>query len=214
MEVRTQQEITRAGNPAKPQGAEGEMMLTRMNRDHYDLTGWAIGFLVFNENDRVLDIGCGGGATLRRLSEKIVSGKLTGVDYSEVSVRMSAELNKTDIQSGKMKIISASVESLPFDDNSFDKIVTVESFYFWPEPAENLKEVYRVLAEGGTFMLIADIYDNGRLDEKTIENVKEFNLFNPTKEEFKNMFENAGFSQITVHTEKDKDRICVSGMKL
>ena len=53
-----------------------------------------------------------------------------------------------------MDLVEASVEKLPFADNAFDKIITVESFYFWPDPAENLKEVYRVLKEQGTFLLV------------------------------------------------------------
>ena len=69
--------------------------------------------------------------------------------------------NRKDIADGKMEIVEASVEELPFSDSSFDKIVTVESFYFWPDPEENLKEVYRVLAEDRTFLLVADIYREG-----------------------------------------------------
>lgn len=213
MDKLNEREITRIGNPRRPQGAEGEMMLNRMNRDHFDLTAWALDFLSFNAGDRVLDIGCGGGAALKRMSEWIISGSLTGVDYSEISVKMSAKLNKADVESGKMKIISASVESLPFSDNAFDKIITVESFYFWPDPAENLKEVYRVLDRNGTFLLVADIYNKPDLDAQTLESIKEFDLFNPTPEEFQKMFENAGFSDIAVHTERGRDWICVSGRK-
>lgn len=84
----------------------------------------------FQENDRVLDIGCGGGATLQRISKRIGKGHLTGVDYSPVSVELSKKTNRKDIADGKMEIVEASVEELPFSDSSFDKIVTVESFYF------------------------------------------------------------------------------------
>ena len=45
------------------------------------------------------------------------------------------------------EVLEGSVEALPFADDGFDKIITVESFYFWPDPQENLKEVRRVLKE-------------------------------------------------------------------
>ena len=39
---RTEEEITREGNPRKPQGEEGKVMLDRMNHSHYEVTGWAL----------------------------------------------------------------------------------------------------------------------------------------------------------------------------
>ena len=57
---RTQQEITISGNPGKPVGEDGEKMLRRMNESHYAVTGWALEHWKIRENDRILDIGCGG----------------------------------------------------------------------------------------------------------------------------------------------------------
>lgn len=208
-----QKEITRKGNPRKPQGEEGEQMLRRMNESHSAVTKWALGFLDFKEQDKALDIGCGGGATLKRMSERIREGHLTGVDYSPVSVKLSKEMNAGDVQSGKMEILEASVEHLPFADGTFDKIVTVESFYFWPNPAENLKEVLRILKAGGTFLLIADIYQKEHMAEETLENIKRYQLFNPTKEEFRALFEQAGFAETEIHTKDGEDWICVRGRR-
>ena len=148
--MKTQEEVTRIGNPRKPEGTEGEEMLERMNQSHYEVTGWALSYWEIQEDDRVLDIGCGGGATLHRMAEKVTSGHVTGVDYSDVSVETSRRNNEKNIKSGKMDVLEGSVENLPFADDSFDKIITVESFYFWPDPQENLKEVRRVLKAGGT----------------------------------------------------------------
>ena len=179
--MKTQEEVTRIGNPRKPEGTEGEEMLERMNQSHYEVTGWALSYWEMQEDDRVLDIGCGGGATLHRMAEKVTSGHVTGVDYSAVSVETSRRNNEKNISSGKMDVLEGSVENLPFADDSFDKIITVESFYFWPDPQENLKEVRRVLKSGGTFLLVADIYQNGNLTEREKENIRTYHLFYPTK---------------------------------
>lgn len=210
---KNQDDITRKGNPGKPQGEEGEQMLLRMNESHAAVTQWALDFLEFQEGDCALDIGCGGGATLMRLWERIPKGQLTGVDYSPVSVRTSRQTNAEAVRSGKMEILEASVEKLPFEGGAFHKIVTVESFYFWPDPAENLKEVLRVLKKGGIFLLVADIYQKEGLSEAVRENIKRYQLFNPTKEEFIKLFRQAGFTQIEVHTQEGEDWICVEGRK-
>ncbi len=208
-----QEEITRKGNPRKPQGEEGVQMLHRMNKSHYEVTGWALDFLTFQENNQILDIGCGGGATLKRMSEYIHTGHLTGVDYSKVSVDLSREFNVEDIQSGKMEVLEASVENLPFEEKTFDKIVTVESFYFWPAPVENLKEVFRVLKEGGTFLLVAEIYQKDDLKKEVMEGVARYQLLNPTAEEFRQMFLQAGLSDVSIHTKEGKDWICIEGIR-
>ena len=205
--------ITELGNPRKPQGDAGAEMLEGMNERHSAVTGWALSFFEFNENDRILDIGCGGGETLRKMSEKVSDGKLTGIDYSEVSVRSSEKKNSKDIKNGKMNIIEASVEKMPFDNNSFDKVITVESFYFWPDHAKNLKEVYRVLDKGGKFIIVADIHGDAPLDEKDIEGIKKFDLFNPTLNEFKELLENAGFKDISIHTKEGEKWVCAEGNK-
>ena len=209
---RTQEEITISGNPAKPQGEDGATMLKRMNESHSPVTCWALEHWQIAPEEELLDIGCGGGATLKRMGEKITTGHLTGVDYSPVSVKTSLKTNRQDVESGKMKVLEGSVEALPFADDGFDKIITVESFYFWPDPQENLKEVRRVLKAGGTFLLVADIYQNGNLTEREKENIRNYHLFNPTKEEFEQLFINAGFTDIQIHTRKGENWICVEGI--
>lgn len=205
--------ITELGNPAKPEGEAGKAMLSRMNDSHFEVTGWALGLWTLNPNDVVLDIGCGGGMTLKRMSESLDDGVLFGVDYSDVSVQLSSELNQADVASGKLTISKGNVEELPFEDDKFDKIITVESFYFWPDPIENLKEVRRVLKPKGQFLLVADIYENGLLSEHELENVKKYSLNNPTREEFEEYFSKAGFSETKIHTKSGTNWICVEGIK-
>ena len=112
-----------------------------------------------------------------------------------------------------MDVLTGSVENLPFAADSFNKITTVESFYFWPDPAENLKEVRRVLKAGGTFLLIADIYNHEGLSPKTKENIAKYEMFNPTLTEYQQLFEQAGFVEVQIHTQTGEDWVCVEGRK-
>ena len=91
---RTEEEITREGNPRKPQGEEGKVMLDRMNHSHYEVTGWALAHWKIKGDDQILDIGCGGGMTLHRMTEQLTTGHATGVDYSSVSVEETGKLNE------------------------------------------------------------------------------------------------------------------------
>lgn len=204
---------TRLGNPRKPEGEAGAMMLARMNESHGPVTDWALSFLNPEGARKILDIGCGGGATIGRLAGLAPEAIITGVDYSPVSVQESKEYNTELIAGGRAEVVEASVEELPFADDTFDRITTVESFYFWPDPAENLKEVRRVLKPGGRFYLIADIYGKAGLDQAILDNIDLYDLFNPSKEEFLILFRNAGFIAVKIHVKEGTDWICVEGIK-
>lgn len=205
--------ITELGNPAKPQGEAGELMLKRMGISHKNVTEWALSYLDIDGSEWVLDVGCGGGDALKKMSARITDGKLFGVDYSEVSVELSKKNNIADVESGKTEIIQADVANLPFGDNIFDVIYTIESFYFWKNQIDCLKEVRRVLAPDGVFMIIADIHGDAELSEEEISNIKKYNLFNPTLVQFRELLEKSGFSYIRIHTKDGEKWVCAEAQK-
>lgn len=213
MATEEERRITREGNPAKPQGEAGEQMLARMNESHAAVTEWGLSLASPAPDAAVLDIGCGGGATLHRLALRAPQGHITGLDYSETSVACSRAFNRDAIDAGRMEVLQGSVEELPMPSDHVDFITTVESFYFWPLPQENLKEVYRVLKRGGTFLLIADIHEDGTLSAETRDNIERYHLFNPTKAEFEELFRRAGFREIAIHTREGEHWIAVCGRK-
>lgn len=213
MSITEQERITELGNPRKPTGDFGRQMLTRMNASHAAVTAWGLEFLDLQADHRVLDIGCGGGAALALMAQTVTDGHLIGVDHSPVAVQTARETNADAVAAGRMEIIEASVAALPFENHCFDRAVTVESFYFWPSPAENLTEVRRILKPEGKFVLIADICDRGDLSDEARQNVRKFGLFNPTPDLFRALFADAGFSEVQVHLRSDGlPWICVEGI--
>jgi ubiquinone/menaquinone biosynthesis C-methylase UbiE len=103
--------------------------------------------------DRVLDIGCGGGMAIRLLARIAVEGFVAGVDYSEDMVQQALKRNVAGVRAGRVEIRHGNVAALPYDDESFDKVIGVETFYFWPDPVANLREVRRVSKPGGLVAL-------------------------------------------------------------
>ena len=106
---------------------------------------WGVSHFDIKEDDLILDIGCGGGRNLERFATQITTGKVVGLDYSEVSVEKSIKLNKKSVDEGKVEVIQGSVSEMPFEDNTFDIITGFETIYFWPDFINDLKEVNRVL---------------------------------------------------------------------
>ena len=129
-----------------------------------------------------------------------------GVDISEESVKKSIAVNKKDVGK-RCKIMQGSVEKLPFRDHTIDLVTAFETVYFWPDPAENFKEVRRVLRPGGHFAVICDAGDPDSHWEEMIPGMKVY-----TPEELQAYMAGAGFTDIQIS--KEKNMFCVNGMAL
>ena len=102
----------------------------------------------------VLDIGCGTGALLTRLSEKRAGSQLTGVDASAEMLAIARERLPTEIS-----LYKCWAEELPFEDSTFDTVTSCNMFHFIRHPNEALDQMFRVLRPGGT-LIITDWCDD------------------------------------------------------
>ena len=101
-------------NARKPEGKLGHEILDRMNKSHETMARWGVSHFNIDETDKILDIGCGGGKNLERFAKQIgKDGCVVGIDYSEVSVEKSIDLNKQAIDDGKVKVLQGSVSEMP-----------------------------------------------------------------------------------------------------
>lgn len=88
-------------NTCKPEGFGGKIMVNMMNTGHSSMAEWGFEHIKIQDNDISLDIGCGGGANIKRLLEKSPHGKVTGIDYSDISVKKSEKKNKAEIKNNR-----------------------------------------------------------------------------------------------------------------
>ena len=138
-------------NTRKPVGLGGKIMVAMMNFRHSAMAEWGLRFLQPAPDAMVLDCGCGGGANIKTLLKLCPNGKVQGIDYSSVSVEKVRKVNARAIAAGRCTVQQASVAELPFEAEQFDVVTAFETVYFWPELAQNFREVYRVLKPGGIF---------------------------------------------------------------
>lgn len=147
----------------KPSGWLGKRVVRAMNVGHSALTTWGLQQIAIPKNASILDIGCGGGSTIRKLTALAPEGRVIGIDYSPTSVAVSRQTNASEIANGRVQIEQGSVSALPFSDSAFDVVTAVETHYYWPDLPANVREVHRVLKPGGEFALIAETYRGGPL---------------------------------------------------
>ncbi len=194
-----------------PEGEAGRQTLMRMNESHHDLTEWGLEHLRFNSADSVLDIGCGGGMALKRVSEDVTRGRLCGIDISPLSIKIAEETNEETVREGRMSFCVASVDDLPFPDRSFDKVISVESFYFWPDQDKGLQEIVRVMKEGGLLMIALEYRSDMKKDDLYYHNIELLKMNVPDAATLTAAYERAGLSK--VRSSINGNWLCVVGEK-
>jgi arsenite methyltransferase len=114
----------------------------------------AVQLLEVSWEHRALDVGFGGGVALRKLLARAHS--VAGIDLSESAVSAARQRFRAEIDRGQVQVEKASVEAIPFQEASFDRVLTVHTIYFWPDPERGLREILRVLKPGGRLALVTD----------------------------------------------------------
>ncbi len=95
---------------------------------------------------RVLDVACGTGVLARHVAGLVgQDGSVTGVDINEGMLRVA----KT--KALHIEWVPAAAEALPFDDDSFDRVVSQFSLMFFENQTKAIEEMVRVLLPGSTF---------------------------------------------------------------
>lgn len=145
-----------------PEGDGGRTVLEGMNDHHAPLWELCLSHLPGDLQGDILDIGCGGGGFLRRLSIGYPDSGLFGIDISDDALDMTAEVNAPLVQSGRLGLRRASVEDIPFDDGRFAMVTAMETYFFWPDLRRGLSEAVRVLAPGGVLAVASEVSYSSR----------------------------------------------------
>jgi ubiquinone/menaquinone biosynthesis C-methylase UbiE len=207
---------SRGNQCQKPAGLLGRFVLWNMNSRHSKVTDWGLSHISIDKRDTVLDAGCGGGRTVNKLAAIASQGKVYGIDFSEASVAFASRLNKQWINTGRIEIREASVSRLPFSEHVFDLVVAVETHFWWPDLPADMRELLRVLKPGGALIIIAEVYKGAntvtaKLAEKYAP-LSGMKLL--TANEHRELFTNAGYSDVQIIEEPRKGWICGIGKKL
>ncbi|MEE0935271.1 MAG: class I SAM-dependent methyltransferase [Methanobrevibacter sp.] len=189
----------------KPHGEEGVETIQNMNENHKEISEFAFEKVNVGENDKILDIGCGGGVNIEKFL-KLTSENVDGLDYSEVSVAESIKRNQEAVDCGRCEVIKADIRNMPLEDESYDLASAFETIYFWPEIGETFKEVSRIIKPNGQFMIAQGTDGNHPDDEKWLATVEGMHVY--TAQDLEKYLLDAGFESVESYV-KENDYIMV-----
>jgi ubiquinone/menaquinone biosynthesis C-methylase UbiE len=134
-------------------------------------SSWVLSQLRLQPSDRVLEIGFGPGVDVARAAAR--SAFVAGADMSDAMLRQAVRRNAAAIREGRVDLRRAAMPSLPFDDASFNKVFSINSFQFWPEKIRSLVAIRRVVRPGGLVAIAVQPRNQGATDATSKETGEE-----------------------------------------
>lgn len=136
---------------ANPEGEKGKEIGEMMNATNISMTLESIRALLIEDGEHILEIGHGNAGHLKNIFKLAKELKYTGIDISE-TMHLEAKRLNHEFEKQADFVLYEGIK-LPFEDETFDKIFTVNTVYFWENPVGFLNEICRVLKDNGTFVL-------------------------------------------------------------
>ena len=126
-----------------------------MEDHHLPIVTPTLALMDLQPEDSVLDLGCGTGWLARRIAASVANIQVTGVDVSDELIHR-AEVASAGIP--HLRFLRGTAEEIGAPGDSFTKVISVESAYYWSQPARGIREMLRVLRPGGSAWILINFY--------------------------------------------------------
>ena len=163
------------------------------NKGNADLNDFVKDLLELQEQDRVLEIGFGPGKLINQMAQITTQGLVEGLDFSDTMLTLASETNKQFIARGRVRLQRGNCNAMPYSDESFDKVCTVNTIYFWGNPNKTFEEIFRVIKSGGK--LVVGFRDKDQMKDLPLSQ-DVFSYY--TTDEVKTFLSNAGFTDVQI----------------
>ena len=146
----------------------------KMENHHLDITEKTLRLMELRAGERVLDLGCGSGWATRLLARMVGDGpegfgQVVGVDVSDEMIRQARESSK-DFEN--VLYAWGSAQQIPWEENYFDKVLSVESFYYYDDQDRALNELFRVMAPRGRLFILINLYKDNVYSLQWVDKLK------------------------------------------
>ena len=200
-----------AGQLRKPSGFIGKFVTAKiLNAGNVPMNQLTLASLDLKPDDRVIEVGFGGGDLINRMVSVVTHGCIVGVDFSPEMIEICKKRFAPLVRAERIELRCASADHLPYGSEQFTKACTVNTLYFWPDPVGPLNELRRVLRAGGRLVVCF----NPRVTLQKVPCTKYgFSFYDPTQ--VQRLFENVGFANVQMVSGSSRlgEFLCAVGTK-
>ena len=145
-----------------------------MEKHHLNITEQTLRRMELRPGERVLDLGCGAGWASRILARLVGEGpeghgQVVGVDISDEMMRRARAASR---DFDNLMFVWGSAQQIPWEENFFDKVLSVESFYYYADQDRVLHELFRVMAPRGRLFILINLYKDNPYSLRWVEELK------------------------------------------
>jgi ubiquinone/menaquinone biosynthesis C-methylase UbiE len=163
-----------------------------MEGHHSDITEQTLALMDIQNNDRILDLGCGTGWASRRMARIAKGGEIVGLDVADEMLRRAEQASSAF---KNVRYAWGSAEKIPEADNAFNKVLSVESFYYYADQGKALDELRRVMSPGAKLFILINLYKDNHYSLRWQSELK-VPVQALSEAEYKLLLEKHGFKNI------------------
>lgn len=146
----------------------------KMENHHLDITAKTIRRMELRPGERVLDLGCGSGWATRLLARLVGEGpdgfgQVVGLDVADEMIREARTASK---DFDNVLYVWGSAQQIPWEENFFDKVLSVESFYYYADQDRALMELFRVMAPRARLFILINLYKDNQYSLQWVDKLK------------------------------------------
>jgi arsenite methyltransferase len=171
-----------------------------MESHHISIAEQTFAKMDLKPGDRVLDLGCGAGWATRILAHAVAGkrgpqqGHAVGIDVADEMIA-KARAGSKDVENAIFAWGSAA--EIPWQENYFDKVLSIESFYYYPDQEKVLDEVRRVMTSGAKLYILINLYRENHYSLRWVGELK-IPVHARGEQEYKQMLERHGFRDVKI----------------
>ncbi|MBQ9575543.1 MAG: class I SAM-dependent methyltransferase [Muribaculaceae bacterium] len=197
---------------SNPRGFWGKRVLKTMNsEEHQAMPEWALDGIQVPDQPSVLDVGCGGGANIRRMLKRFPGSMVSGLDHSPLAIDFAYFQNLDEVLH-RCIVMEGDIENMYLGKEVFDLVTAFETVYYWVEMDLCLARILRVLKPGGT-LLIANELDGDNPRHQVIGFKAKNWMHVYSAEEMAKLLNEAGFANVGTTRDEARNFIRITGQK-
>jgi arsenite methyltransferase len=167
-----------------------------MENHHISITQQTLALMNLGPGQRVLDLGCGSGWASRLLAQMVGGGEqpgqVVGLDVSDEMIRRA---RAKSAEYDNILFVVGSAQQIPWQEDFFDKVLSVESFYYYGDQGGALDEVRRVMAPGGELYILINLYRDNHYSLRWVDELQ-VPVQVKSEAEYLAMFREHGFENV------------------
>jgi ubiquinone/menaquinone biosynthesis C-methylase UbiE len=171
-----------------------------MEGHHSDITEQTLALMDIQPGDRILDLGCGTGWASRRMARIATAGEIVGLDVADEMLRCAEQASSAF---KNVRYAWGSAENIPEADNAFNKVLSVESFYYYADQGKALDELHRVMAPGAKLFILINLYKDNHYSLRWVTELK-VPVQTLSEAEYKTLLEKHGFKNVEAQRIPDR----------